>query len=123
MLKVLFSFFILLNASAAIDVGTSLNSAMQGRVVPSLYIGLDEGTRHISFHSTGVATELYYHNVYTLSYYIQDNFGEFLFTNLVAGAGIGVMYAKLGYREDKGAQEESADDFVFGPGLRFEFSH
>ena len=122
MLKSLILVFTLLSFKLhAIDIGTSMTNTMQGRIIPSLHLGYDQGTRHISFHSSGVQTELYYHNTYALSYYLQENWGKLFFGDLIAGPGIGAYYAKLSYREDKNSKDETGEDFVFGPGLRAEF--
>lgn len=104
-------------ARADILVGTGMSSVTQGRTVPSLYMGLDNGSSVYNFYAVGVQTEIYYHSAYKFSWYQQTAVGQ----NKRVGFGLGGHYSVRGYRNDKDAKEEKVSDMTFGPGIRFCF--
>jgi hypothetical protein len=104
---------------ADILVGTGMSKVTQGRTVPALYLGIDKGSEVIQFSSLGVETEIYYHNSYRFSFYKQSAFGSVFGIKQRAGLGIGVLYARRAYREDKDTKEEVETDFNIGPAFRF----
>jgi hypothetical protein len=107
--------------SARFDLGTSLLNSKQGRIIPSVHFGLDLENLHMSFHSTGVKTELYYHNSYILSAYLQEEWGSLGTAKFRAGFGGGIYYSIFSYREDRAEADQKFDDVVLGPGLRAEW--
>ena len=107
------------SALAEVLVGTGMSKVTQGRTVPALYVGLDKGSEVFQFSSIGVETEIYYHNSYRFSFYKQSAFGSVLGIKQRAGFGIGLLYAKRAYREDKNAKEQVETDFNVGPAFRF----
>lgn len=104
---------------AEVLVGTGMSKVTQGRTVPALYVGYDSAREIFQFSSLGVETEIYYHNAYRFSYYKQTDFGSLIGMKQKVGLGLGLLYAKRAYREDKDAEEEVETDFNLGPAFRY----
>lgn len=101
-------------AAAGFQIGTGFNSETGGRLIPSLNIGVNTGAFEVLFSSTGVSTTAYSHSSYSLGAYWTRKSGDFLFGSIVAGFGVGSLYAVRTF-QDTGAEEEKKDDFALGP--------
>ena len=99
-----------------------MSSITQGRVSPIFYLGYDdEDDRVISFNSVGVASEYYYHTGLHFSYFYQEKWGEYIYSEIKAGPGIGVFYSEVGYRESTSDVGTSTSDTNIGPAFRLQW--
>jgi hypothetical protein len=112
-LALIFSFSLY---AQSIMLGTGYNNATQGRSVPELMLGVDFKETSLITHSVGVATDIYYHNAYQVSYFFNKEFGILFGVPLTIGVGPGMYYSMRFY--DDGDDQDSSRDFFVGPALR-----
>lgn len=111
--------------ASAIMVGTGVSTVTEGRLVPSLNLGIDTSKDWtLSGMIGGVATDAYYCNGYMANMTRRYNFGKFGFGSLEAGLGYGLAYTRRGFLPDpKGAPDkvETDQDYSVGPAFRVAF--
>ncbi len=102
--------------SASIQFGSGLNSAIGGRTVPSINLGVGTDSFEVLTSSVGVATKAYSHSAYSLGGYWTKKAGDLFFGQVVSGFGVGAIYAHRTFK-DMTAAEEKKEDFALGPAL------
>lgn len=107
---------IALPTQATVLFGSGLNSAIGGRTVPSLNLGIGTDSFEVLTSSVGVATKAYSHSAYSLGGYWTKKAGDFFFGQIISGFGIGAIYAHRTFK-DMTAAEEKKEDFALGPAL------
>lgn len=105
-------------ARSDVLIGTGVSNVTQGRVSPMLYGGIDQPKWAVLASALGVNHPLYYQSTYQIGAYLQSEFGEFIWGEIRAGAGLGILYSSRGYREDVDLAVQERDDIVFGPVMR-----
>lgn len=115
---VVISFLSVSDASATVTAATGFSSTTSGRPIPTLAAGFVQETWAVTASSTGVSTPLYYHSAWTLTGFRLWKSGEFGHGAVTAGLGLGLFFAKRGYRDTETSPLQSATDYNIGPAFR-----
>jgi len=108
-------------SSASIEIGAGLSNATSGRVIPGISLSYSASDWALSGFSTGVQSEVAYQSTFAGSYFRTWKAGDFAGV-VTAGFGAGGFYTKRGFKDGALAQEESSDDWGFGPSFRVNWS-
>ena len=114
---VLIAFLMPSISMASLEIGTGYSSSHSGRMVPTLAVGLSSQSFVLSGYAAGVSNKYYYHNAYGLHAMSLGKVGRLLGGDVVAGGGLGLMYAKRAFK-DLDSSEAGKDDFAIGPAFR-----
>ena len=113
--------FLSLPATASVDLGVGMTSAMGGRNIPSLAGGFKGSKWEFTGFATGVQSELYYHSAYGLNAYRHWKSGSILGGTVNSGFGLGVIYASRGFQDLGSTDEEIKSDFAAGPAFEVQW--
>lgn len=103
-----------------LSVGAAMTAHTSGQFNPGIHAAIDFKSFAITGHSAGMATEAFFVNGYQAAAYWMWSPGDFLWGELRAGFGFGVMYRKLGWRTNPNNANfiDIREDVNFGPTLR-----
>lgn len=117
-MRCLFLAFLLgfsLPASASFHLGTGMSSAMSGRPVPGLDLGVGGESWRATFSAIGTNSNIYYHTSYTASLFSSWKLGSLFWGEIESGLGGGIMGASRGFLDTGSATEEKKNDIAIGP--------
>ena len=102
---------------AELSVGPAFTGATSGRVVPSLFLGLDISSFIVTYYGTGVSTSVYYQVTNQIGFLKKWSKKPFLWGQVEPALGGAALFSQRGYSPNPSTQQVT-NDFTLGPDFR-----
>ncbi len=107
---------------ASLELGAGLNSAFNGRMVPTLTASITGSKFALTAFSSGVNSTYYYHSTYGLAWYYTMPVRDILGGKVNFGFGLGTFYAERGFQDMDSSRKEKKSDYASGPAIRLNYT-